>query len=57
MERVLTQPDPRNLAKRLQGNDGDEWRFRVGNHRVICAFIDHELILVLRLGHRREVYR
>lgn len=33
-------------------------RIRVGDHRVIYEVIDAEVvILVLSVGHRREVYR
>jgi mRNA interferase RelE/StbE len=34
------------------------WRWRVGDYRVIYTFSDAELwILVVRIGHRRDVYR
>ncbi len=33
-----------------------EYRFRVGNHRVIFDLVD-EKIVILRVGHRREIYR
>ena len=33
-------------------------RLRVGDYRVIYACKNHEcLVLVIRIGHRREVYR
>ncbi|MET3705639.1 type II toxin-antitoxin system RelE family toxin [Pseudarthrobacter sp. S3] len=42
---------------RLVGGDG-EWRIRTGDYRIIYEIRDQELlILVLRVGHRREVYR
>lgn len=41
----------------LSGGDG-ELRIRVGDYRIVYEVIDSELVvLVLRLGHRREVYR
>ncbi|RKQ35067.1 type II toxin-antitoxin system RelE family toxin [Kocuria tytonis] len=41
----------------LKGGAG-EMRIWVGDHRVIYEILDGELvILVLRIGHRREVYR
>lgn len=44
-------------AIQLAGGDG-ELRVRVGDYRVIYEIIDQELVvLVLRLGHRREIYR
>jgi mRNA interferase RelE/StbE len=37
---------------------GSYWRYRVGDVRVICDIRDEELlILVIEVGHRREVYR
>lgn len=41
----------------MKGGAG-EMRIRVGDHRIIYEIDDGELvILVLRIGHRREVYR
>jgi mRNA interferase RelE/StbE len=43
-------------AKKLSGRDG--WRIRVGNYRVIYEIRDMICyILVLDIGHRKEVYR
>lgn len=54
----LLADDPRPpSAKRLVGGGG-EWRVRTGDYRVIYEV--HEallVVLVLRMGHRREVYR
>lgn len=50
--------DPRpDGVNKLQGGEG-EYRLRVGSYRVIYDVNDGELIiLVLHLGHRKEVYR
>ena len=41
----------------LVGGAG-ELRIRVGDYRVVYEIIDNELVvLVLRVAHRREVYR
>jgi mRNA interferase RelE/StbE len=54
-ERVATAENPRVLATALQGG---YWRFRVGDYRLICDIRDTTLVvMVLELGHRREVYR
>jgi mRNA interferase RelE/StbE len=57
-ERIAPQEDPRTLGKALAGPLGTLWRYRVGDYRVICD-LDHgkATVLVLRVGHRREVYR
>lgn len=44
-------------VKRMQGTP-DEWRLRVGDYRVIFRPDNGALVvLVLRAGHRREIYR
>ncbi len=56
-DRVAAHPVPRRLAKHLVG-EVDLWRFRVGDFRIIAQFEDDRLvILVIAIGHRREVYR
>ncbi len=44
-------------AKKLSGKH-DIWRLRVGDYRVVYTIEKGRLvILVLKLGHRRDVYR
>ena len=34
------------------------WRYRVGAYRIICEIEDHRLVVVvIKIGHRREAYR
>jgi mRNA interferase RelE/StbE len=56
--RVAIQDHPRHLGKALTGVLGTLWRYRVGDDRVMCD-IQHltVTVLVLRVGHRREIYR
>ena len=42
-------------VKHLAGRPG-RWRLRIGDYRVIME-VTEEIIEVLRVGHRREVYR
>jgi len=57
--RIAPSEDPRSVGKALQGSEfGEFWRYRVGAFRLICKIEDQRLlVLVLRIGHRREVYR
>lgn len=56
--RIATLQDPRTLASPLKGQLGGYWRWRVGDHRVIGRVEDERItILVIRVAHRREVYR
>jgi len=58
-EGVASAIDPRSLGAALKGDElGQFWRYRVGDYRIVAEIHDHEIrILVVRLGHRREVYR
>lgn len=56
IEALAQEPRPDGV-KKLQGGGG-EYRLRVGSYRVAYDISDRELvILVLHLGHRKEVYR
>ena len=49
--------DPRAHGGKLRGAD-DVWRARVGDYRILYRIEDDRLVvLVIRIGHRREVYR
>jgi mRNA interferase RelE/StbE len=58
-QRVAKLDDPRGIGEALHGSRlGDFWKYRVGNYRLICKIEDDRLIvLVLRVGHRKEIYR
>jgi mRNA interferase RelE/StbE len=58
--RARLQPadDPRQWGKPLQGEKRGLWRYRVGHYRLICDIQDEKItILVLELGHRKDIYR
>jgi mRNA interferase RelE/StbE len=60
LQRRLPMHDtPRDVGRRLTGPGlGEYWRYRVGDHRILCQLQDDRLIvLVVRVGHRSEVYR
>ncbi len=49
--------NPRLHGKGLVENKSGQWRYRIGDYRVICEIQDKEIIvLVLEVGHRREIY-
>ncbi len=57
-ERLEMADNPRQLGKPLHGDKGGLWRYRVGDYRLICDIQDEQItILVLRVGHRKDVYR
>lgn len=49
--------NPRIHGKGLTANRSGQWRYRVGNYRIICKIEDDKVIvLVLTIGHRSTVY-
>lgn len=50
--------NPRQHGKGLTANSSGQWRYRIGDYRLICQIEDTALvILALSVGHRREVYK
>ena len=50
--------DPRVHGKGLTANHSGEWRYRVGDYRLLAEIQDGKLvILMLTSGHRSEVYQ
>jgi mRNA interferase RelE/StbE len=58
-ERIAKLDDPRSLGEALHGSRlGEFWKYRIGPYRLICKIEDDRLVvLVLRIGHRKEIYR
>ena len=57
-ERVSTAEDPRRIGEALKGPPSGLWRYRAGDFRIIARIEDERItVLVLDLGHRREIYR
>lgn len=50
--------NPRSHGKALSANKAGQWRYRIGDYRLICVIQDDELlILALSIGHRKIVYK
>lgn len=49
--------DPHQHGKGLTANRSSQWRYRIGDYRLICEIQENELvILALSVGHRKDVY-
>jgi mRNA interferase RelE/StbE len=55
--RIARLDNPQRVGEKLQGALSPYWKYRVGDYRLICS-IEHSrlVLLVLRIGHRGEVY-
>lgn len=50
--------DPRRHGKGLTANHSGQWRYRIGDYRLIAEIQDEKvIILILTAGHRREIYQ
>lgn len=57
-KRIAGSPDPRRLGHALTGDSRGLWRYRVGDYRIVASIEDGRfIVLVVTVGHRREVYR
>lgn len=49
--------DPRQHGKGLTANRRGQWRYRIGDYRLLCDIQDTRLvILALEIGHRKGIY-
>ncbi|MDD8035781.1 MAG: type II toxin-antitoxin system RelE/ParE family toxin [Thomasclavelia ramosa] len=50
--------DPRVHGKALSANRSGQWRYRIGDYRLICKIEDNKLVIfALSVGHRKDVYK
>ena len=56
--RIANLQNPRRIGSALTGDLGGLWRWRIGDYRVVARIEDERItIIVVRVAHRREVYR
>ena len=56
IQRLVDRPRPHG-ARKLQGYD-DVYRIRVGQYRVVYeVFEDRVIVIVLKVGHRKDIYK
>lgn len=49
--------NPRIHGKGLTANHSGEWRYRVGDYRILANIVDDEIVIeVFAVGHRRDIY-
>src|SRR5699024_84131 len=55
---LVKTTNPRIHGKGLKGDRSGEWRYRIGDYRLIAHIDDEKVtILILELGHRRDIYK
>jgi mRNA interferase RelE/StbE len=53
---ILLAKDPASVSKKLKNSPVGEYRYRIGNYRVVFD-VSGRNIIILRVGHRREIYK
>lgn len=49
--------NPRLKGKALVSNHSGEWRYRIGDYRLIANIQDDTvIILIIAIGHRKDIY-
>jgi len=49
--------DPKSKGKALTSNRAGQWRYRIGDYRVLANIDDGKLVVLqLEVGHRRDIY-
>ena len=57
-DRIEGCKSPRHFGEALSANRAGLWRYRVGDYRIICEIQEEKVVvLVLAIGHRREIYK
>ena len=50
--------NPRAFGKPLTANLKNQWRYTIGNYRVLCDIQDNvTTVLALNIGHRSRIYK
>lgn len=58
VDRLGKLDNPRRLGRALEGERRGLWRYRIGDWRILCLIEDDAVrILVVKVGHRKDVYR
>jgi mRNA interferase RelE/StbE len=49
--------DPRSIGKGLSGDRSAQWRYRVGDYRILATIDDHNVTIhIFKIAHRRSVH-
>ena len=58
IESICSSPTNHPNVKKMKGYDGDIYRLRVGNFRILYEIINDRLIIfIFRIGSRGDVYK
>jgi len=56
LEFYCSQDQPLHFSEKLRDSRFGQWRFRIGEYRALFD-VETETILILAVGHRRDIYK
>ena len=58
MDEVALLENPHSRGKAMVENMRGLWRYRVGDYRIRCEIFEEDILIsVIKIGHRRDVYK
>jgi len=52
----ILQKNPLQFVEPLKDSRFGNWRFRIGDYRILFD-VEEDKIIILKVGHRKDVYR
>lgn len=52
----LSRPSPLQFAQAIKDSRFGSWRFRIGDYRILFD-VENETIIILKVEHRKEIYK
>ena len=56
LEFYCSQDQPLHFSEKLRDSRFGQWRFRIGEYRALFD-VETETILIIAVGHRRDIYK
>jgi mRNA interferase RelE/StbE len=56
-QRLESNEDPKRIGSSLSGKLSGLWKYRIGDYRLVCQIEDNTKILIVHVGHRKNVYK
>lgn len=56
LELYMSASEPLSFAEHLTDSDLGDYRFRIGDYRVVFD-VEKETVKILKVGHRKDIYK
>jgi len=52
----ISQKNPLQFAESIKNPRFGDWKFRIGDYRILFD-VENDKIIVLKVGHRKDIYK